>query len=188
NTSLPLYQRDLTLRTVFTHDHFGPSSHQQAGLYAGLVIEPVGSIWRHGETNVQLGTRTTGTFPDGGPTSWQAMIIKQDPANTHREFMFEFADFQLAYKEGRGVGVDGKPIPDPGGAIFPPECPQGFSPPCPEAISAMDTGTMTVNYRNEPVALRIRNPNTNTQAGGAAGDLSKVYKSNVDRADPDFNV
>jgi manganese oxidase len=188
NTTLSLYKRDRTLRTVFTHDHFGPSSHQQAGLYAGLVIEPVGSIWRHGETNVQLGTRTTGTFPDGGPTSWQAMIIEQDPANTHREFLFEFADFQLAYKEGRGVGVDGKPIPDPGGAIFPPECPQGFSPPCPEAISAMDTGTMTVNYRNEPVALRIRNPNTNTQAGGAAGDLSKVYKSNVDRADPDFNV
>ena len=31
---------------------------------------------------------------------------------------------------------------------------------------------MSVNYRNEPVALRIRNPETNTQANGAAGDLS----------------
>ncbi len=31
---------DRTLRTVFTHDHFGPSTHQQAGLYAGLVVEP----------------------------------------------------------------------------------------------------------------------------------------------------
>lgn len=37
--------RDYTLRTVFTHDHFGPSSHQQHGLYAALVIEPSNSVW-----------------------------------------------------------------------------------------------------------------------------------------------
>lgn len=37
--------RDNTLRTVFTHDHLGPSSHQQHGLYAGLVIEPANSLW-----------------------------------------------------------------------------------------------------------------------------------------------
>jgi manganese oxidase len=37
--------RDNTLCTVFTHDHMGPSSHQQHGLYAGLVIEPANSIW-----------------------------------------------------------------------------------------------------------------------------------------------
>src|SRR5688572_27824915 len=47
---------------------------------------------------------------------------------------------------------------------------------------------MSVNYRNEPVPFRVRNPGTNTQASGAAGDLSKVYKSNITRADPDFNV
>ena len=47
---------------------------------------------------------------------------------------------------------------------------------------------MSVNYRNEPVPLRVRDPNTNTQASGAAGDLSKVYKSNITRADPQFNV
>ena len=42
--------RDNTLRTVFTHDHFGPSSHQQHGLYAGLVVEPANSLWvRTGE-------------------------------------------------------------------------------------------------------------------------------------------
>ena len=46
---------------------------------------------------------------------------------------------------------------------------------------------MSVNYRNEPVALRVRNPETNTQANGAAGDLSKVYKSNINRADDRFN-
>ncbi|NHF72003.1 cupredoxin domain-containing protein [Paracoccus xiamenensis] len=32
--------RDRTMRTVFTHDHFGPSSIQQHGFYSALVIEP----------------------------------------------------------------------------------------------------------------------------------------------------
>ncbi|PZO81251.1 MAG: hypothetical protein DI629_05380 [Mesorhizobium amorphae] len=31
---------DRTLRTVFTHDHFGPSSIQQHGFYSALLIEP----------------------------------------------------------------------------------------------------------------------------------------------------
>ncbi len=65
---------DRTLRTVFTHDHFGPSTHQQAGLYAGLVLEPQGSVWKNPETGVTMGTRAV----DGGPTSWQANIIEKD--------------------------------------------------------------------------------------------------------------
>jgi hypothetical protein len=191
--------KDRTLRTVFTHDHFGPSTHQQAGLYAGLVIEPQGSIWKNPETGVQLGTRVT----DGGPTSWQALILETDASKSHREFMFEFADFQLAYQAGAGVDANGKPIADPVRVINPPilaevglpfivengmVCPGGVPAPCPEAISAADQGTFSVNYRNEPVPFRVRDPQTNTQAAGAAGDLSKVYKSNINRADPLFNV
>src|SRR5689334_6579245 len=189
---------DRTLRTVFTHDHFGPSTHQQAGLYAGLVVEPQGSVWKNPETGVTMGTRT-----DGGPTSWQANIIETTAANSHREFLFEFADYQLAYQPGAGVDANGKPIADPLRVINPPitdevglpfivengqVCPGGVPAPCPEAISAADPGTFVVNYRNEPVPLRVRDPNTNTQASGAAGDLSKVYKSNINRADPQFNV
>jgi hypothetical protein len=87
---------DRTLRTVFTHDHFGPSTHQQAGLYAGLVVEPEGSRWYHNEVHgLQLGTRA-----DGGPTSWQARIVldEGDGHPDYREFLLEFADFQLAYE------------------------------------------------------------------------------------------
>jgi manganese oxidase len=190
---------DRTLRTVFTHDHFGPSTHQQAGLYAGLVIEPTGSVWKNPETGVTMGTRAV----DGGPTSWQANIVETNAANSHREFLFEFADFQLAYQAGAGVDGNGKPIADPQRVINPPiinevglpfivenglVCPGGVPAPCPEAISAADQGTMSVNYRNEPVPLRVRNPSTNTQASGAPGDLSKVYKSNITRSDPQFNV
>ncbi len=190
--------KERTLRTVFTHDHYGPSSHQQVGLYAGLVIEPQGSTWRDPETGVIFGTRF-----DGGPTSWHADILTSNTADSYREFMFEFADFQSAYTAGGGIDGNGNPVPDPADAINPPArvevglpflvarpqvCPGGVPLPCPEAIDADDTGTMTVNYRNEPIALRVRDPKTNKQAAGDAGDLSKVFLSNIKRADTALNV
>lgn len=190
--------KDRTLRTVFTHDHYGPSTHQQVGLYAGLVIEPQGSTWRHPETGVSFGTRA-----DGGPTSWHADILASNTADSYREFMFEFADFQSAYIAGGGIDGNGNPVPDPADAINPPArvevglpfiiarpqvCPGGVPLPCPEAIDADDTGTMTVNYRNEPIALRVRDPNKNKQAAGDAGDLSKAFLSNINRADRLLNV
>ena len=84
--------QDRTLRTVFTHDHFGPSTHQQVGLYAGLVIEPKDSKWFDSTTGVQLGTRF-----DGGPTTYQANINLADSTKSYREFLLEFQDRQLAY-------------------------------------------------------------------------------------------
>ena len=182
--------QDRTLRTVFTHDHFGPSTHQEAGLYAGLVVEPNGSKWRHPETGVFFGGAGVPPRFDGGPTSWRADIITSDIAGSYREFLLEFADFQLAYDGDRAVNP---PARDEVGLPFLLEpaklCPNSnFPPPCPEAISAADPGTMSVNYRNEPVPLRVRDPATNKQAAGVAGDLSHVYRSNVIRADGRFNV
>jgi len=181
---------DRTLRTVFTHDHFGPSTHQQTGLYAGLVIEPEGSTWVHNESGTPFYTRH-----DGGPTSWQAVI---DPPSEpgYREFLLAFGDFQPAYR------ADATTFPNPTRSINPPakreiglpdllarpvQCPGGVAPPCPEAVSADDTGTMVVNYRNEPLALRVRDPLTNGQAAGDAGDLSYAFSSNVTRADGSLN-
>ena len=180
---------DRTLRTAFTHDHFGPSTHQQAGLYAGLVLEPKGSKWRHPETGVFFGGAGVTPRFDGGPTSWRADIITSDVTKSYREFLLEFADFQLAYDGLRPVNP---PAKDEVGLPFllePAEkCPfSSFTRPCPEAIAADDVGTMSVNYRNEPVALRVRDPATNTQATGLAGNLSHVYRSNVTRADTRFN-
>jgi hypothetical protein len=184
---------DRTLRTVFTHDHFGPSTHQQVGLYAGLVIEPNGSKWRHSETGEIFGGRF-----DGGPTSWRADILTASTADSYREFLLEFADMQHAYKPNNNR------FPDPANVINPPgkedaglpfllepanPCPiSGAAPPCPEAITAAEPGTMVVNYRNEPIALRVQNPVTNTQAAGLAGDLSYVFRSDIARANPALNV
>ncbi|HEX8685653.1 MAG TPA: hypothetical protein VF654_04100, partial [Pyrinomonadaceae bacterium] len=195
--------KDRTLRTVFTHDHFGPSTHQQTGLYGGLVVEPQGSKWRNSETGVYFGGAGIAPRSDGGPTTWRADIITADQSKSYREFLLEFADYQLAYQAGGGIDAAGKPVPDPARAVNPPVkdevglpflveaakvCPGGVPLPCPEAVSAADPGTMSVNYRNEPLALRLRDPNTNTQAAGEAGDLSHAYRSDVSRADTAFNT
>ncbi len=86
---------DRTLRTVFTHDHFGPSTHQQIGLYAGMLVEPAGSKWL-----LANGTEMNTRF-DGGPTSWEAIIVAGSEADrikdSYREFALEFQDMQLAY-------------------------------------------------------------------------------------------
>ena len=82
---------DRTLRTVFTHDHFGPSTHQQVGLYAGMLIEPQNSTW-YLPDGTQMNTRF-----DGGPTSWNGYIVPANPAESYREFAIEFQDTQLAY-------------------------------------------------------------------------------------------
>ncbi len=97
---------DRTLRTVFTHDHFGPSTHQQAGLYAGLVIEPKGSSWLNNDDGAKFGGfdpaskgifKAPGRF-DGGPTSWQAVIQTVKPEQSFREYLLELQDTTLTYQ------------------------------------------------------------------------------------------
>ncbi|HJR08420.1 MAG TPA: hypothetical protein VJ842_14255 [Pyrinomonadaceae bacterium] len=206
-----------TLRNAFTHDHFGPSTHQQGGLYAALVIEPPGSAWYHNETGALLGGPSQ-QRDDGGPTTFQAVVITSNPKYSYREFLLEFQDFQLAYLKGGGVDANGLAVPDPERAINPPgrreiplppyvggdgpfgpdtallrrpaheRCPDGEPAPCPEIISADDPGTFSVNYRNEPIPLRVRNPGSNTQVlNDIRGDLSHVYRS-IPRVDPVLNT
>jgi len=235
---------DRGLGIIFTHDHYGPSTFQQIGLYSTLLVEPAGSTWKHNETGVALGTRT-----DGGPTSWQAAIEPGVSNNGEtvadfepfREFYFEYSDFQHAYEAGVyvGAGPDGRPqaahnadgvnatypvtadsfrnainpsyrqqavggpvlavpVNDPAFpdiVRFPAVCPDGSPRPCPEAISADDPGMLVVNYRNEPVGLRVFNPLkpgpdglNGTQADGRAGDLAFALQSRNDRAIAQLNT
>ncbi|HET8538634.1 MAG TPA: hypothetical protein VFL83_02060 [Anaeromyxobacter sp.] len=209
---------DRGLGIIFTHDHYGPSTHQQIGLYATVLTEPAGSRWVHNETGQQL---YDGVRQDGGPTSWQAAILPPDASKSFREFYFEFSDFQHAYQPGVYVGrnqdgsIGAAPTANsfrdsvnpsfkqevgaanlfPNVSFFPPFCPGGVPRPCPEAISVDDPGMLVVNYRNEPVALRVFDPNAlgpdgkaGTQAAGDAGDLSHAYESRTDRAIAAMNV
>lgn len=101
------------LGVTFTHDHLGPSTHQQLGLYATMLTEPPGSEWRHNETGEKL--YNAAVRMDGGPTSWQAVITakngtlidldKNGSDDSHREFFLQFGDFQHAYVKDAYFGV-----------------------------------------------------------------------------------
>lgn len=204
---------DKTLETVFTHDHFGASNHQQVGLYAGLIVEPAKTRWFDdlGTGNlVELGRRR-----DGGPTSWKALVVGERTQDNFREFALEFQDFHLAFtredrfqrqRDGSIAQVNGINQPhqvadaDSGdyvGSSLPrlvkhewlggtPDCPAGTIPCAPEIVSADDVGVMSINYRSEPLPPRIWGADRISQAPGIAGDLGHVFRS-IPRQDGDLN-
>jgi hypothetical protein len=151
---------DRGLGIIFTHDHYGPSTHQQIGLYSTLLTEPAGSKWVHNETGQQLGYDPATGAPafdgtlaktriDGGPTSWQAAILTPDAERSFREFYFEFSDFQHAYEAGVYVGADQQGVPDhadidTSGFVTAPGLENTFrraiNPPNREQITDLDTG------------------------------------------------
>jgi hypothetical protein len=262
---------DRGLGLTFSHDHYGPSTFQQIGLYSTILAEPAGSKWVHNESGETLGGQTPadidGPRNDGGPTSWQAAILTGEVGGyndnvggadvpAHREFYFEMSDFQHAYEAGVYVGANDKGVPkltniiqpDPfdatratapdiqqkwlqavnptlkltanGGmnpGAFPdtvnahPGCPgPGTGPtgpghptqndpdvprPCAEAINIGHSSMWVVNYRNEPIGLRVFDPNepgpdnnrNGRQTRGPAGDLALAFESRQDRAISDLN-
>ena len=164
---------DRTVTSAFTHDHFSPSSHQQHGFYATLSVQPAGSVWRNPVTGDPLGVR-----PDGGPTSLRAdIIVGPNGAQSYREFLVSIADFALLYD------ADGKPVNPPTAEEA--DLPIAIDHPDgvvrPEAISARDPGSMLVNYRHEPIPLRIGRPEGDTlvQKDGDEGAMEHVFNSNV---------
>jgi hypothetical protein len=162
--------QDRTIRTVFTHDHFGPSSHQHHGLYGALVVEPTGSTWK------ALNGQALGGRTDGGPTSFAANIITPVTSKSFREFDLAFADFAIVYTR------DLQPVNPPGREEA--ALPIAIEPtkmPLPESISAADPGTQLINYRNEPIPFRIGQYNSSTflQRNGQAGDLAYAFSSQV---------
>ncbi len=174
---------DRTLRTVFTHDHFGPSTHQQAGLYAGLLVEPQGSTWT-GNDGTPFGTRT-----DGGPTSWQARIITSNSSDSYREFMLEFQDLQLAYRSDSTTQENPNPKVgwiDNAKAINPP-CYTATCVATPSLITTgvnlLPAGTQSVNYTNEPIAARLGGssafPVPAGQPADKRTDLSYMFDNSV---------
>jgi hypothetical protein len=260
---------DRGLGLTFSHDHYGPSTFQQIGLYSTILAEPAGSTWVHNESGTPLfgatfnedGTPTNiaGSRGDGGPTSWQAAILTpaestvgSDQIPNHREFYFEMSDFQHAYEAGVFVGADANGVPKlstivqtngpfdataaevtasplddltsswlravnptlkltAGGGdaaeAFPdtvnahPGCPgrlgqnvPNIPRPCAEAINIGHSSMWVVNFRNEPIGLRVFDPNLpgpdgrdGRQALGDAGDLALAFQTRSDRAISELN-
>ena len=150
--------QDRSIRTVFTHDHFFPSTGQQHGFYNALTIEPAGSHWLTPDLTDDLslpldpargvGTQAYIVAADSKTctVSGEAVAVEPLPCNSdsdcpdeewclnmdHREFMMAVADLALLYTpQGVPIGAPAQP----------------------EAIS-LKGGTDVVNYRNEPFAGR----------------------------------
>jgi hypothetical protein len=163
------------------------------------------------DQNVKMGTQD-----DGGPTSWQARIVTANNADSYREFVLEFQDLSLAYQKGT-TGFLQKPVKYPGNVpgqtapvvIKPTTNFWGWVDPknaihpaaaqstanlktTPTLISGQVTnGTMSVNYRNEPLPFRLVNDPLHPAAkthdpNKKETDLSYVFSS-IQRMDPDLN-
>lgn len=188
--------QDRTIRTVFTHDHFGPSSIQQHGFYSALLIEPSGSTWLK---------------PNGDPledgVGTQAMITKAHDEMMHpdhREFALAIADFALLYdpnrtqEESTPHGMQKLIEKAAAAEIDPPvvdelrEHAQEYwdangrpvEPPLlPEAISKNHHNPYLVNYRHEAIPLRIGLRDTDgsikRQKSGLEGDMAMAFNSQV---------
>jgi manganese oxidase len=213
---------DRTMRAVFTHDHYGPSSHQQHGFYAALIVEPKDSVWTQlgaspeqvtenkddnislkcADKSIGIGDKALGgavngkpvkcvNRNDGGPTSYAANIGFIDKANNstrkdevRREYNLAFADFAILYN------ADLRPVNPPSrqaDLMLPHNVRDGLKPK-PEGISTEDPGTRLLNYRNEPIPLRIAEEDKNSleyhqkfdkasQIASLEGDMSNVFSS-----------
>ena len=176
-------RKDRTIATVFTHDHFGPSSIQQHGFYSALLIEPAGtkadgtpwrSLWKHPDGRPMtdgVGTQAIIEVPEG------AIDVTENLRGKRREFAMAVADFALLYDRNN------RPI-----------APPHNDPTRPEAISVDHHDPYLFNYRNEPVPLRIGKVSSDGESweqlplSGPAldhrGDPANVFSSQVHRFDP----
>ena len=133
---------------------------------------------------------------DGGPTSWQAMIVPDNVRRAgegYREFVLEFQDSQLAYLAGSVTKLSpytpyaGSTTPatykgwtDFNNAVVPPTGPiAGVS--VPSIITGGEPGGRTVNYRNEPIPYRLLAPSNPADLNPApdpfATDLAHAFRS-----------
>ncbi|MEM7246840.1 MAG: hypothetical protein AAF533_15920 [Acidobacteriota bacterium] len=206
---------DRTLRSVFTHDHLSPSTHQQTGLYAGLLIEPACSQWVDSWTGEPMGGSQDPMDADdcdpwsarpfdGGPTSWRSNVVYRDgdELTGMREFALEYQAVAHMYPASTTMfpdplGLDAIcpscPGPNIGAGIgnshlankfttsvgfpTPANAPPASAPngPWPQAVSfgAM-YGGYNINYRNEPMPLRV------TGADGSPPPAAGVVPENRD--------
>ncbi|MGJ5181213.1 multicopper oxidase domain-containing protein [Bradyrhizobium oligotrophicum] len=187
--------RERSYMTVFTHDHFSPSTHQEAGLYGGVLIEPAGSTWTKPD-GAPLGRGRD----DGGPTSYAANILPPagSAATSYREFALAWADTQLVYGNTSRARPDCYPTPPSAPGCVPPVAPDSYSgwtdgpnainPATnsagnqPLVIADFGSGIFSMNYRNEPLPLRLADT-TDRRASDAAWAYSSVPGRN-----PQFSV
>ncbi|MGB3379713.1 MAG: hypothetical protein WBA55_13185 [Allopontixanthobacter sediminis] len=166
--------RDKTISTVFTHDHFGPSTIQQHGFYSALLIEPASSEWKKPDGSALEDSK-------GQAVGTQAIIeTADDPSvspnlvGNRREFALAVADFALLCRDDGRRGEDRLD-----------HCPEQFAvapPQRPESISVDHHDPYMINYKHEPIPLRVAESSGTgswRQRSGQRGDMAFVFDTNT---------
>jgi hypothetical protein len=200
--------RDRSFMTVFTHDHFGPSTHQMVGLYGGLLVEPTGASWTFPGGKPMGGPVASKPVRfDGGPTAYAANVITANEADSYREFALAWQDLQFAYlpasKDKPDCYEGQTPVYNVCAPVAPGLAYRGWADPAnavnkpagspttiePFLIGDFGAGMFSMNYRTEPLPLRVFKPsaNVNRAATAEAGDLSHVFRS-IPRYDGAFST
>lgn len=179
---------DAGLGTVFTHDHFAPSSIQHHGFYNAMLVEPKGSKWLSPSgRNLKQDDKECPALSipglaekyhsedckDSHAVGSRAQIVDAPDREDNREFALAIADFALLYDSKRtqthvphlmeAHSADYQAIARlEGYPVDPPERP--------EAISTDHHNPYLINYKHEPIPLRIAERDSN-------GDFSKLLPS-----------
>ena len=146
---------DRTLRTVFTHDHFGPSTHQQAGLYAGLLVEPKG---QHGP---EMTARHSALARTVVQRAGRREFLRRTRLTAIASSCSSFRIYNS--RTGRRRRLIPATIQRWAGLIIA----NAINPPCytspcvatpsliTTGVNLLPAGTQSVNYTNEPIATRL---------------------------------
>lgn len=107
---------DRTLRTVFSHDHFGPSSIQQHGFYTALVIEPQSAQFCDPDATLSTVNCTDPRInrdlihASDDDIGARKLIVEQLPLDidspSYREFALSIADFAVLYDPRNSISED----------------------------------------------------------------------------------
>ncbi len=194
---------DAGLGTVFTHDHFAPSSIQHHGFYNAMLVEPKGSQWLSASgRNLKAKDKACGLLKINGLdtvydtpncTDSQAVGTRAQIVNTPdphhpgtpdkhhrdtREFALAIADFALLYDQKRSQSAHIPLLMEKfagdyhaigareGYPVDPPERP--------EAISTDHHNPYLINYKHEPIPLRIADRDS-------SGDFSSLKQETCDQ-------
>lgn len=201
---------DVNVRTVFSHDHQFPTSHQQGGLWAAFINEPRDSTYLNPQTGLPLGPvlssetyeQTSKKYPaenvKGVGTA--ANIIVNSPTQdtdggisgggipAFREFVVHYSDFTPAFvtePQNLRKALDDYKAGNKEAFFDPTLRVNPYNPPFEVDDFLADQGISTINYRVEPFQARVNPDNPLTTA--IQKDPAYVFSS-VIHGDPETEV
>ncbi len=201
---------DVNVRTVFSHDHQFPTSHQQGGFWSAFVSEPASSKYKNSESGGSLGptaaaetydqTSKKYSIADLKGVGTKADIIVESPSggenggisgggiSSFREFAVHYSDFTpsfVADSTALKTALDAYKAGNRNALFASSLRTKPFNPPFEVEDYLADQGLVTINYKVEPLQARV-NPD-DAAATAAQKEPANVFSSII-HGDPETEV